>query len=185
MIGLAYHGDLIAGVVNIPAMKQVYHALRGLGRFRDDIDAGKIRVSTVDTLAKAHVYYSSISWFQKAGREQQFLNLVRQTERQRGFGDFYGFLAWSPRGPARSWSSTAFIPGISARLRCRSSRKPAAQADRVGRQTRHRQARRARQQRLAARASPAHHSRRLSMPTAPPKATEPDTTPPRCGPRGL
>jgi histidinol-phosphatase len=89
MVGLEYRGDLIAGVVAIPAMKQVYHALRGLGAFRDD---RKIHVSAVDSLANAHVYYSSISWFLKAGREQQFLNLVRQTERQRGFGDFYGFL---------------------------------------------------------------------------------------------
>ena len=89
MVGLEYKGELIAGVVAIPAMKQVYHALRGLGAFRDD---RKIRVSTVDALAKAHVYYSSISWFQRAGHEEQFLDLVRQTERQRGFGDFYGFL---------------------------------------------------------------------------------------------
>ena len=33
-----------------------------------------------------------MSWFTKAGRESQFLALLRQTERQRGFGDFYGFV---------------------------------------------------------------------------------------------
>jgi histidinol-phosphatase len=36
--------------------------------------------------------YSSIRWFQSAGREQTFLELVRRTQRQRGFGDFYGFV---------------------------------------------------------------------------------------------
>ena len=36
------------------------------------------------------VFYSSMSWFVKAGREQQFMDLVRRTQRQRGFGDFYG-----------------------------------------------------------------------------------------------
>ena len=36
--------------------------------------------------------YSSIRWFQAAGREQTFLELVRRTQRQRGFGDFYGFV---------------------------------------------------------------------------------------------
>jgi histidinol-phosphatase len=46
----------------------------------------------VATLDKAHVYYSSIAWFTKVGHETQFLNLVNLTERQRGFGDFYGFV---------------------------------------------------------------------------------------------
>ena len=46
----------------------------------------------MDILARAHVYYSSISWFKRAGAERQFLELVGRTERQRGFGDFYGFV---------------------------------------------------------------------------------------------
>jgi histidinol-phosphatase len=89
MVGLEYKGELIAGIVQIPAMKQVYRALRGDGAWRDE---RRLHVSSVASLDKAHVYYSSISWFQKVNHEQQFLHLVRQTERQRGFGDFYGFL---------------------------------------------------------------------------------------------
>ncbi len=89
MIGLEFKGELIAGVVALPAMKQVYRALRGDGVYRDD---RRIRVSDVATLNKAHVYYSSISWFTKAGHDRQFLELVKATERQRGFGDFYGFM---------------------------------------------------------------------------------------------
>jgi len=89
MIGLEYKGELIAGVVELPAMNQVFHALRGAGAFRDN---RQIHVSNIATLDKAHVYYSSISWFMKAGRDQQFLELVKLTERQRGFGDFYGFM---------------------------------------------------------------------------------------------
>ena len=89
MVGLECKGELIAGIVYIPALQQMFHALRGGGAWRDQ---RRIHVSSVASLDKAHVYYSSISWFQKAGHEQQFLNLVRQTERQRGFGDFYGFL---------------------------------------------------------------------------------------------
>src|SRR5205814_3558307 len=48
--------------------------------------------TTVNSLAKAHVYCSSISWFKQAGIDRQFLALVDATERQRGFGDFYGFV---------------------------------------------------------------------------------------------
>ncbi len=89
MLGLEFKGELIAGVVYLPAMKQVFRALRGHGAFRDE---RRLHVSDVATLDKAHVYYSSISWFTKAGHERQFLDLVKLTERQRGFGDFYGFM---------------------------------------------------------------------------------------------
>jgi histidinol-phosphatase len=89
LVGLEYRGELVAGVCRLPAMKQTFRALRGDGAFRDD---RRLHVSKVDTLAKAHVYYSSISWFKQAGIDRQFLELVDCTERQRGFGDFYGFV---------------------------------------------------------------------------------------------
>lgn len=89
LVGLEYKGEAIAGVTYVPALNQTYRALRGDGAFRDE---RRLHVSKVDQLAEAHVYYSSITWFTKAGRERQFLTLVKQTERQRGFGDFYGFV---------------------------------------------------------------------------------------------
>ena len=89
LVGLEYKGELIAGVTYLPALGQTYRALRGDGAYRDE---RKIHVSTVDRLAEAHIFYSSLSWFAKAGREQQFLSLIKQTQRQRGFGDFYGFV---------------------------------------------------------------------------------------------
>lgn len=89
LVGLEYKGELIAGVTYIPAWKQTFRALRGDGAYRDE---RRIRVSDVKTMDKAHVYYSSVSWFKRAGRDRQFLELVDVTERQRGFGDFYGFV---------------------------------------------------------------------------------------------
>lgn len=89
LVGLEYKGELIAGVAHLPAMSQTYRALRGDGAFRDE---RRIRVSDVDQMKDAHLFYSSVSWFLKAGLEKQFLKLVTQTQRQRGFGDFYGFV---------------------------------------------------------------------------------------------
>jgi histidinol-phosphatase len=89
LVGLEYRGELIGGVTYLPAMNQTFRALRGDGAFRDD---RPIHVSRVSSLKEAHVFYSSISWFAKAGRESQFLRLIKQTQRQRGFGDFYGFV---------------------------------------------------------------------------------------------
>jgi histidinol-phosphatase len=89
LIALEYKGEQIAGVAEAPAMGQTYRALRGDGAFRND---RRICVSQIATLSEAQIFYSSLSWFIKAGRRDAFLNLVSQTNRQRGFGDFYGFV---------------------------------------------------------------------------------------------
>lgn len=89
LIGLEYNGELIAGAVYIPVFKQMYHALRGNGAY---LDARRIRVSDVAQLSESILCYSSIGWFTRAGRQQTFLDLYNQTWRQRGYGDFYGFV---------------------------------------------------------------------------------------------
>ena len=90
LIGLEFKGEQIAGIAYLPALNgTLYRALRGDGAFRDD---RRIRVSDVDRLEDSMLFYSSLSWFLKAGKEEVFQNLVRQTQRQRGFGDFYGFV---------------------------------------------------------------------------------------------
>ncbi len=89
LVGLEYRGEQIAGVVDVPTMQTTYHALRGEGAFRN---GQRIRVSDVTALNKSLLFYSSISWFIKAKKEREFMELARQTERQRGFGDFYGFV---------------------------------------------------------------------------------------------
>lgn len=89
LIGLEHRGEMIAGVARMPALGNTYHALRGGGAFRD---GRPIRVSSVGDLAQAHIYYSSLSWFVEAGAAEGFLDLYQKTQRQRGFGDCYGFL---------------------------------------------------------------------------------------------
>lgn len=89
LIGLEYRDEQIGGVAYIPVFGQTYRALRGDGAYLND---RRIRVSEVPTLSQAVLCYSNLAWFQKAGRERTFLELVARTQRQRGFGDFYGFV---------------------------------------------------------------------------------------------
>jgi len=89
LIGLEYKGEQIAGVAEAPALGQTHRALRGDGALRND---KRIHVSDVATLNEAQIFYSSLSWFVKAGRRDGFLKLAAQTNRQRGFGDYYGFV---------------------------------------------------------------------------------------------
>lgn len=89
LIGLEHHGEPIAGACYVPGWKQLFHALRGQGAYRDDC---RIQVSEIANLSSAMLCYSSISWFQDHHRQEQFLKLVEGTDRQRGYGDFIGFL---------------------------------------------------------------------------------------------
>lgn len=38
------------------------------------------------------MFYSSLNWFERADKQAEFLKLVSMTQRQRGFGDYYGHL---------------------------------------------------------------------------------------------
>src|SRR5262245_36058401 len=89
LVGLEYKDEQIAGVADVPALGHTYRALRGDGCYRND---RRLRVSDVATLSESLLFYSSPSWFVKAGRERTYLDLAALTQRQRGFGDYYGFV---------------------------------------------------------------------------------------------
>lgn len=89
LLGLEYRGELIAGIVDAAPFGHTYHALRGEGAYRND---RRISVSREGDLGRSLLFYSSLSWFLKAHKEAEFLDLVRRSDRQRGYGDWYGFL---------------------------------------------------------------------------------------------
>jgi histidinol-phosphatase len=89
LVGLEYRGELIAGVVEAPALGQSWRALRGDGAWRGD---RRLRVSDETDLKKSLVFYSGMQWFAEAGAADVFWDLIGKTDRQRGFGDFYGFM---------------------------------------------------------------------------------------------
>jgi histidinol-phosphatase len=89
LVGLEYRGEAIAGVAVEPVANRTYRALRGDGTYRDD---QRVHVSAVHRLDESLMFYSSLSWFIRAGKQDEFLRLVTLTQRQRGFGDYYGHL---------------------------------------------------------------------------------------------
>jgi histidinol-phosphatase len=87
LVGLQYQEETIAGVVVAPALGHTWRALRGDGAYRND---RQIRVSEVDDLKNATLFYTNLSWFARAGKSQQFQALAAVTQNQRGYGDFWG-----------------------------------------------------------------------------------------------
>lgn len=116
LVGLEYRGELIAGVVVEPALGNTYRALRGDGAFKND---RPIRVSTVDRLPDAILCTSDFSFFDKSDRVPAFLALAKSVQRQRGYGDYFGFTLVA-QGSAdimldfgvHSWDIAALIPLI-------------------------------------------------------------------------
>ena len=89
LVGVEYRGEAIAGAAVMPSLGHSYRALRGDGAFRD---GRRLRVSDAATLDDAILVCSTLSGFLKARREAQFMELARRTQRQRAFGNFYGFV---------------------------------------------------------------------------------------------
>src|SRR5690349_6610369 len=79
LLGLEFRGEQIAGVCEVPVLGQTYRALRGDGAYRGD---RRLRVSDVATLDEAMMFYSSLSWFVRAGKQDEFLTLAARTQRQ-------------------------------------------------------------------------------------------------------
>jgi histidinol-phosphatase len=87
LVGLEYADAQIAGVVVAPALGQTWHALRGDGAYRD---RQRIRVSEVDDLSQATLFYTNLKWFERSGTQADFLRLMGRTQNPRGYGDFWG-----------------------------------------------------------------------------------------------
>jgi histidinol-phosphatase len=89
LVGLEHEGRPVAGIAYEPVIDRLWRALHGDGAYRDD---QRVHVSKIDRLDQSTMFYSALSWFVKAGREREILQLVANTQRQRGFGDYYGHL---------------------------------------------------------------------------------------------
>ncbi len=91
LIALEEDGEVTLGVVNSPAMGELYWARRGQGAWMDGV---ALRVSRVDRLADAMLVHSSLNLLRPLddGRcWDGFVRLVERTDRQRGFGDYFGY----------------------------------------------------------------------------------------------
>ena len=91
LIALEEEGEVTLGIVHSPATGELYWARRGQGAW---VDGAALRVSRVDRLADAMLVHSSLNLLRPldGGRWWDgFVRLVERTDRQRGFGDYFGY----------------------------------------------------------------------------------------------
>ena len=85
-IALMKGGELILGVSNAPLMNELLYAEIGKGAF---LNGNPIEVSGVTDPAEAMVCHGGLKWFVEKGIFQGAYNIINDTARTRGFGDFY------------------------------------------------------------------------------------------------
>ncbi len=91
LIALEEDGEVTLGVVHAPATGDLLWAQRGRGAWANGT---RLRVSSVDRLEDAMVVHSSLNLLRplEGGRYWDgFVRLVDRTDRQRGFGDYFGY----------------------------------------------------------------------------------------------
>ena len=85
-IALMKGEELILGVSNAPLLNELLYAEAGSGAF---LNGEPITVSSVTHPKDAMVCHGGLKWFIEKGTFPGIYNLINDTARTRGFGDFY------------------------------------------------------------------------------------------------
>jgi histidinol-phosphatase len=94
LIALLEDDRPVAGLVSAPALGRRWWAADGAGAYAgpDAASGEPIRVSGVREFADASFCYSSLTGWERAGRLDAMLQIMRDSWRSRAYGDFYGYL---------------------------------------------------------------------------------------------
>jgi histidinol-phosphatase len=92
LLAVEHEGEMQAGVISAPAMRQRWFAYRGGGAWNRGMDGERrIRVSRVSAIEDAQILYGSRRENVASGVMPGFDALIDAAWRARGFGDFWGY----------------------------------------------------------------------------------------------
>jgi len=89
LLAIEQEGEVLAGLVSAPALRQRWHAARGRGAHAG---ARRLGVSRIARLGEAHLFHGSVGGLGEGNPLPTLLDLAGRVERTRGFGDFYQHL---------------------------------------------------------------------------------------------
>ncbi len=87
MLALEYMGEIILGVISMPALKDFVYAAKGMGCYYND---KKAKVSKIKLLKDSYLIHGGIDYISTESYKDNFLNLSRACYYSRGFGDCHG-----------------------------------------------------------------------------------------------
>ena len=93
LIAVERGGELQAAAISAPALQRRWHASLGGGATaRDLLGERRIHVSAIDQLEDAQLVWSGMRSLDAAGFWPAVSRIARQAWRDRGFGDFWGYM---------------------------------------------------------------------------------------------
>jgi len=93
LLAVEQGGELVAAAVSAPALSRRWWAWRGGGaHLRDLLGTRRIGVSSVDRLDQAQLVWSGMQPMNAAGHADALRRLATAAWRDRGFGDFWGYM---------------------------------------------------------------------------------------------
>lgn len=94
LIALVIDGVPRVGVVSQPSIGRRWWGATGLGAWTgaDEGEPRRLRVSTIDDVARSSVSFQSIAQWEGAGRTDALLRLARSVWRDRGYGDAWPYM---------------------------------------------------------------------------------------------
>jgi len=87
LLALEYQGEVVMGIIALPAMKQILCAGKGLGCY---LNGKKMKVSKVKDIDKSYFIYGGVEYILQQPYKNNFLELVGESYYDRGYGDCYG-----------------------------------------------------------------------------------------------
>jgi histidinol-phosphatase len=132
LIALREPGGVTAAVVDAPAMRERFTAVRGKGAW---LGGRRLRVSEVDVLEQSFVLHAALEEFIGEGRVDGVLELVATARASRGFADAWAYMQVA-RGAVEAvlestpsyewdWAATALIVSeAGGRTSCREGGPP-------------------------------------------------------------
>lgn len=88
LCGLEHEGEIVAGIMALPALKTTYYASKGHGAYKN---GKRVKVSKIKELSKATVIFGGLNYFIRTRYEKPFLEVVKSSYHDRGFGDCFGY----------------------------------------------------------------------------------------------
>jgi histidinol-phosphatase len=79
---------MVAGIMSLPALKKTYYASKKHGAF---CNGKRIKVSKLSDIGKSTVVFGGLSYFVGTKYEKAFLDIVKSSYHDRGFGDCFGY----------------------------------------------------------------------------------------------
>jgi histidinol-phosphatase len=87
LLALEFRGKVVMGIMSLPVTQDFIYAAKNMGCY---VNNKKAKVSKVSTLKDSYLLHGGLEYIVTEAYRTNFMNLVKQTYYNRGFGDCHG-----------------------------------------------------------------------------------------------